>query len=324
VSGGPAPAVTEPATTPPATTKSRSTVRIALARLRADRIAVVCAAVVVVFVLIAILADVLIAITGTDPSGFRPELTDDFGFPLVGVGLEHPFGLEPNTGRDLFARWVLGCRISLSIGFSTAVLTTLIGTVAGLLAGYFGGLIDLVISRLVDVLLSLPMMLVAIAAVPVVGSYVRTASGEVQGTVRMVVLVTVLTVFGWTTTARLIRGEVLSLREREFVQAAHAIGVRTHQVLFRELLPNLLGPIIVAFSLALPTYIGAEAGLSLLGIGVVEPTPSWGRTIADARGYFSSYPEYLLQPVLGIAVLVLALNLLGDAVRDAFDPKTRT
>jgi ABC-type dipeptide/oligopeptide/nickel transport system permease subunit len=153
---------------------------------------------------------------------------------------------------------------------------------------------------------------------------VRTASGEVQGAVRMVVLVTVLTVFGWTTTARLIRGEVLSLREREFVQAAHAIGVRTHQVLFRELLPNLLGPIIVAFSLALPTYIGAEAGLSLLGIGVVEPTPSWGRTIADARGYFSSYPEYLLQPVLGIAVLVLALNLLGDAVRDAFDPKTRS
>lgn len=305
-------------------TRSRSTVRIALARLRADRIAVLCVIVVSAFVLIAIFADGLIALTGTDPTTFRPELTDKFGFPLVGVGLEHPFGIEPNTGRDLFARWVLGCRISLLIGFSTAVLATVTGTVAGLLAGYFGGVVDLVISRLVDVLLSLPMMLVAIAAVPVVGTYVRQSSGEVQGMVRMIVLVAVLTIFGWTTTARLIRGEVLSLREREFVHAAHAIGVRTHQVLFRELLPNLLGTIIVSFSLALPTYIGAEAGLSLLGIGVLEPTPSWGRTIAEARGYFTSYPEYLLQPVVGIAVLVLALNLLGDAVRDAFDPKTRT
>ncbi|GAB3411896.1 ABC transporter permease [Flindersiella endophytica] len=305
-------------------TPSRSTLRIAVARLFADRIALACAAVVGVFVLIAIFADVIIAVTGTDPTGFHPELTDDFGFPMVGVGLEHPFGLEPNTGRDLFARWVLGCRISLAIGFSTAVLTTVIGTVAGLLAGYFGGLVDLVISRLIDVLLSLPMMLVAIAAVPVVSTYFRGASGAVLGPVRLVILVAVLTLFGWTGTARLIRGEVLSLRERDFVQAAHAIGVRTHQVLFRELLPNLLGPIIVAFSLALPTYIGAEAGLSLLGIGVVEPTPSWGRTISDARGWFDAYPEYLMQPVIGIAVLVLALNLLGDAVRDAFDPKTRT
>ena len=136
-------------------------------------------------------------------------------------------------------------------------------------------------------------------------------------------LIAILVTFGWMGLARLIRGQVLSLREREFIQAAQVIGAPTSRILFRELLPNLTGPIIVFLSLSIPAYISAEAGLSFLGIGLVEPTPSWGQTIFQAQNYYETYPIYFWQPALGILVLVLALNLLGDAIRDAFDPKTR-
>jgi len=135
-------------------------------------------------------------------------------------------------------------------------------------------------------------------------------------------LLSVLTLFGWMTLARLVRGEVLSLREREFIQAARVIGVPTRRILFKELLPNLIAPIIVSISLGLPAFVTAEAGLAYLGIWVVG-VPSWGQTINRAVEFFSTYPLYLYAPVLGILVLVMALNLLGDAVRDAFDPKTR-
>src|SRR5690606_22415430 len=154
-------------------------------------------------------------------------------------------------------------------------------------------------------------------------TYVQDAGSDVQGTARLIQLVVILVLFGWQGLARLIRGQTLSLREREFVQAAHAIGVPTRQILFRELLPNLVGPIIVSISLALPAFVTLEAGLSFLGVGLIEPTASWGRTIADAQDYYQQYPSYFWQPVVAICLLSLTLNLLGDAVRDAFDPKTR-
>lgn len=302
---------------------SKSPTRIALDRLRADKVAVLCAIVVVFFVLVAIFADVLIKITGTNPSDYRLDLIDSRTYPIVGMSAEHPFGVEPRTGRDLFARWVLGCRTSMIISVGAAGITTIIGTIMGLLAGFLGGWVDRLISWVIDFLLSLPFLLMAIAIAPVIGSYVQDEGAVVQGQVRMYTIIGILAFFGWVQLARLIRGEVLSLREREFILAARAIGVPTRRVLFRELLPNLTGPIIVSVSLALPAYIAVEAGLSLLGVGLIEPTPSWGRTISDGLRYYSTMPEYLWQPVAGIAILVLALNLLGDAVRDAFDPKTR-
>ena len=209
---------------------------------------------------------------------------------------------------------------------SVTILTTFLGVVIGLLAGFAGGWTDRILSWIIDFVLSLPYLLFAIALVPIVesmrgGSF--NLSPEQQASTRFFVLIFVLSFFGWAALARLIRGEVLSLREREFVAAAKVLGVPTRKVLFKELLPNLVAPIVISVSLALPTYIVAEAGLTFLGVGLTEPTPSWGVTIAAAQNYYRADPLYLWIPVLAITILVLALSLLGDSVRDAFDPRTR-
>lgn len=302
--------------------KSKSPTQIALERLRKDWIAIICAVVVLIFVLIAVLADVITGVTGTDPQQTNFDLIDDYGFPTVNPSAEHPFGLEPSVGRDLFARWIHGARPSLIIGVCSAVMATFLGTALGLLAGFLGGRTDRAISWLIDFVLSMPFLLFAIAILPVVQSWFEN-DAETVADVRLWTLVVVFAVFGWTQLARLVRAEVFSLREREFIQAARVIGVPTRQILFRELLPNITGQIIVFLSLAIPAFIASEAGLSFLGVGLTEPTPSWGRTISDAMNYYETYPIYFWQPAAAIVVLVLALNLLGDSIRDAFDPKTR-
>ncbi len=304
----------------------KSPTRVAVDRLRKDKVAVVCAFVVLFFILIAIFAPVLTKIEGGDIGTFHPELVDEYGFPTFAVNAQHWFGVEPKTGRDNFARWVYGARPSLVIAFVATLSGTVIGVVMGLLAGFLGGWVDRIISWFVDFVLSLPYLLFAIAMVPIVesmrgGSF--NLSPEEQASTRFFVLIFVLSFFGWAGLARIIRGEVLSLREREFVLAAKAIGVPTRQVLFKELLPNLVAPIVISASLALPAYVTAEAGLSYLGVGLIEPVPSWGQTIANATNWFKADPLYLWLPVLGITALVLAMALLGDAIRDAFDPKTR-
>ncbi|GAA1615540.1 MULTISPECIES: ABC transporter permease [Kribbella] len=319
------PASAEPARTA-ATPHGKSPSRIAFDRLRKDRVAVVCASVVLFFILIAVFAPLLTKIEGQDIGTFHPELVDEFGYPTISANAQHWFGVEPKTGRDNFARWVYGAQPSLIIAFVATVVGTAVGVVMGLLAGFLGGWVDRVISWLIDFVLSLPYLLFAIALVPIVesmrgGSFNLTP--EDQANIRFYVLIFVLAFFGWAGLARIIRGEVLSLREREFVLAAKAIGVPTRRVLFKELLPNLVAPIVISASLSLPAYVTAEAGLSFLGVGLVEPKPSWGQTIAVATNWFKADPLYLWLPVVGITGLVLALALLGDAVRDAFDPKTR-
>jgi peptide/nickel transport system permease protein len=173
----------------------------------------------------------------------------------------------------------------------------------------------------IDLFLSFPFILGALALAPIIVSRFSTDL-EALATAQVVALVAVLVVFGWMGLARLIRGQVLSLREREFVQAAHVMGAPTRHILFKELLPNLVAPIVVAVSLSLPAYVAAEAGLSYLGIGLTG-VPSLGQTINSAVSYFDTYPLYLWAPVATVMVLVLALNLLGDSIRDAFDPRTR-
>ncbi|ONI69913.1 peptide ABC transporter permease [Kribbella sp. ALI-6-A] len=304
----------------------KSPTRIAMDRLRKDRVAMICAFVVLFFILIAIFAPLLAKLEGGDISSFKPDLVDEYGFPTIGITSDHWFGVEPKTGRDNFARWVYGARPSLVVAFVATLFGTIVGVVMGLLAGFLGGWVDRVISWIIDFVLSLPYLLFAIAMVPIVenlrgGSFNLTP--DEQASTRFFVLIFVLSFFGWAGLARIIRGEVLSLREREFVLAAKAIGVPTSQVLFKELLPNLVAPIVISASLALPAYVTAEAGLSFLGVGLIEPIPSWGQTIASATNWFKADPLYLWLPVLGITALVLALALLGDAVRDAFDPKTR-
>jgi peptide/nickel transport system permease protein len=286
-----------------------------------------CLVIVLLFVLIAVFAPVLTHLFGVELDGGDPVTdTDAFNYPVIGppdhgFTWEAPLGLAPNSGDDNLAEWFYGARTSLAVATISTVVATLIGVVMGLVAGFARGWLDRIVSYVIDVFLSLPFILVALALAPIIVSRFGNQPQRLE-LVQFVSLLAVLSFFGWMTLARLIRGEVLSLREREFIQAAKVIGVPTRSILFKELLPNLVAPIVVSISLALPTFVTAEAGLAYLGIGVVG-IPSWGQTVNKAVDFFNTYPLYLYAPVVGITVLVIALNLLGDAVRDAFDPKTR-
>jgi ABC-type dipeptide/oligopeptide/nickel transport system permease subunit len=310
----------------------RSPTRIALARLRSDKVATVSAAAVLLLVLLALLAPVITSAMGvyattTHPDAPLPsEVLSYDGFPAVGPPYhewtwEHPLGLAPRTGVDNLARLLYGLRTSLAVATVATVLSTLIGVSVGLVAGFARGWLDRVISFTIDLFLSFPFILGALALAPIVVSRFSTDLAALARA-QVLALVVVLVVFGWMGLARLIRGQVLSLREREFIQAAEVMGASTRHILVKELLPNLVAPIVVAVSLTLPAYVAAEAGLSYLGIGLTG-VPSLGQTINDAVNSFDRYPLYLWAPVITVMVLVLALNLLGDSIRDAFDPRTR-
>ena len=245
------------------------------------------------------------------------------GPPNHGFWAAHPLGLAPTTGVDNLARLLYGLRTDLLIATIATVLSIGIGVILGLVAGYSHGWLDRIIMFVTDLFLSFPFLLGALAMAPIIVE--RFGKGNDLARlykVQFIALVAILTIFGWMGMTRLIRGQVLSLREREFIQAAQVMGVPTRRILFKELLPNLVAPIVVATSLALPGLITAEAGLSFLGIGI-NGYPSLGQTIADAQQYWDQYPLYLWAPVLTISILVVTLNLLGDSIRDAFDPKTR-
>jgi peptide/nickel transport system permease protein len=310
----------------PSKTVNKSPTRQAFDRLRSDKLAVICFWTVVAFVLTAIFAPLLAKLEGQDPTEYHFNLIDRRGYPTIGFTSDHWFGVEPRNGRDLFARWAYGARPSLIVATLATTLTTFLGVTIGLTAGYVGGWVDRIITWFTDFVLSLPFLLVAIGGLAVVTGWFGgplAITPEKLSRIRLVSLIVVLSFLGWGSLARLIRGQVLSLREREFVAAARVLGVPTRQILFRQLLPNLVAPIVVTISLSLPGFIVAEAGLTFLGVGLTEPTPSWGVTIAAAQNWYRADPPYLWLPVMGITLLVLALSLLGDAVRDAFDPKTR-
>ena len=310
----------------PITGKSPS--QIAWGRLRRDKIAMLCLAVVFFFVFIAVFAGVIANFFNvTTETQFATEFIDvlngnlpKIGPPLHGFTWEHPFGLAPASGDDNLAYWLYGCRTSLIIAGTSTLFAAVVGIVLGLLAGFLGGGVDKGISFVIDLFLTIPFLLAALVLAPIVNE--RFALSDNYASIQKLVLICILAFFGWMGLARLIRGEVLSLREREFVQAARVIGMPTRRILVRELLPNLAAPIVISISLMLPAFVAAEAGLAYLGIGVTDGI-SWGQVILKATKYFETYPLYLWEPLLGIVALVLSLNLLGDAIRDAMDPKTR-
>ncbi|MGI8434980.1 MAG: ABC transporter permease [Nocardioidaceae bacterium] len=303
----------------------RSPTRIALERLRQDKVAIVSAAVVAFLVFLAVFAPLVCKLfnVSLDPLGAAGL---EFGYPKIGPPFHpftwaHPLGLSPRTATDNLANLVYGLRTSLSVALGATIFSTLIGIVLGLVAGFARGSLDRVISFIIDLFLSFPFLLGALALSPIITSRFATSPNQLKW-VQYGTLVTILVVFGWMYLARLIRGQVLSLREREFVQAAQVMGAPTSRILFKELLPNLIAPIVVSISLTLPGYVAAEAGLSYLGIGITA-FPSLGQTILRAQGAYDRYPLYLYTPIVAVALLVLSLNLLGDSVRDAFDPRTR-
>jgi ABC-type dipeptide/oligopeptide/nickel transport system permease subunit len=306
----------------------KSPTQIAFGRLRHDFIAMTCFVIVIFFVLIAVGAPLwchLLGIsTDTVQASERIDLVNGLplkGPPNHGFDSAHPFGVAPGSGNDNLAWWMYGCRTSLFLAFIATVASTMIGVALGLIAGYAGGVVDSVIAFFTDIFLTFPFLLAALAISPIIADRFST-NIDLYEKLTFWTLVFILVIFGWMGMTRLIRGEVLSLREREFVKAARVMGVPTHRILIREILPNLIAPIVVSISLGLPGFVAAEAGLSYLGIGV-QGQPSWGQTINSATKYWETYPLFLWEPVIGITVLVVSLNLLGDAIRDAFDPKTR-
>src|SRR6266849_3361587 len=302
--------------------EGRSLGQIAWMRLRRDKVAMGGGIVVLLLILIAIIGPHLVQNPDTyhsdliDPTFLRPKGT--FG----GISLAHPLGVEPENGRDVLARIVDGAQYSMLIAFLAAVLAVGIGTFFGVIAGYFGGWVDSLIARAMDVFLAFPLLVFALALAGVIPSSGFGLSGN---TLRIAVLIFVIGFFNWPYMGRIIRGQTLSLREREFVDAARSLGARGPYILFRELLPNLVAPILVYSTLLIPTNILFEAALEYLGVGLYVPTPTWGGMLSNAviNGYYYIDPEYMLVPGLAIFITVMAFNLFGDGLRDALDPRTR-
>jgi peptide/nickel transport system permease protein len=220
-----------------------------------------------------------------------------------------PLGCD-HLGRDILSRLIYGSRISLLVGLTAVVISGILGVSLGLMAGYYGGRLDTVVMRLVDVQLAFPFILLAITVVAVLGAGFRN-------------VIIVLGVAGWMVYARLVRGEVLALREREFIAAAHALGVPTRTIIPRHILPNVLTPVIVVGTFSVATNIITEASLSFLGLGVEPSIPTWGAMLSDGRAYIGRAWWLTTLPGLAILVTVLAINLLGDWLRDRFDPRLR-
>jgi peptide/nickel transport system permease protein len=297
-----------------------SPTRQALRRVRRDRSARLGAVLVIVLIVVALAAPLLAKLEGQDAYTYNIGLLDPLrgNAPrgaIGGLSGDHWFGVEPLTGRDLFAITVLGLRTSLTIAVAATVITTVLGTLVGISAAYFGGWYDAIVSRLLDFLFGFPQLVFMIALGIIVPSSFP----------RWLLLILVLSVFGWAGLARLIRNQARSLVTREFVEAARSAGSSGWHVVTRELLPNLLGPVLVVATMAVPGVIGTEAALSFLGVGVTPPTPSLGRSISDSIAwvYTGADPWFLVFPGAMLFLAVLGFTLLGDGVRDAFDVRLR-
>lgn len=227
---------------------------------------------------------------------------------LAPPSVDHPLG-QDKLGRDLLSRVIYGARISLAVGIVTVAVSLLVGTLIGAVAGFVGGWFDEIVMRVVDVLLAFPGLLLAIGMTAVLGPSLRN-------------VVLALCLIGWTGYARLVHGEVRRVRAREFVEAAHALGVSAPRILFRHVLPAVRGPVLVQATFGMAAAIVAEASLSFLGLGVQPPTPSWGSMLSDGRAFVLVAPHLTIVPGVAIMVTVLALNLLGDALRDVYAPRT--
>lgn len=301
--------------------EGRSLGQIAWLRLRRDKVAMSGGIVVLVLVLAAIIGPFFVQ----NPDIYHTNLInltlDSPKGAFGGISAAHPLGVEPQTGRDMLARIVIGARYSLLIGFLATVLAVVVGVIFGVVAGYFGGWVDSVIGRAMDVFLAFPLLVFAIALITVIPDSAFGLSGN---TLRVVLLIILIGLASGPYMGRIIRGQTLSLREREFVDAARSLGARWPYIVFRELLPNMVGPILVYATLLIPTNILFEASLDFLGVGLVPPTPSWGQMLSNAvtNGFFSVDPMYMVIPGLAIFVTVMAFNLFGDGLRDALDPRS--
>jgi peptide/nickel transport system permease protein len=304
---------------------SRTPWQLARLRLREDRAAMIAGGFTVFFVLLAILAPVLDSIGVLNPTDGHPELVMGPGSTPTGAfggwSIHHLLGVVPMTGWDVLSRIVLGFSIDLGIAFTATVITVVIGLAVGVYAGYRGGAGDWVLGRLMDLVLAFPQLLMLIALSPVLEQRVEALGVPSGNPTRATYMVLVLAAFGWPYLARVVRGQTLSLRAREFTEAARLLGASPWRVMRKEILPNLWATILVYSTLILPTYVGAEAAMSYLGVGIITPTPSLGNILQDSVNYATTDPVYFLAPGVVLIAMILSFNRLGDGLRDALDPR---
>jgi peptide/nickel transport system permease protein len=286
-------------------------------RLRRDKVSMLALGVVLLAILIAIFAPLIVKAAGApQPNVQNPDLLDDFGSPS-GPTAENWLGVD-QRGRDVFSRVVYGSRISLLVAFLSTLIIVAIGVALGLIAGYYRGIVDSLLTRAMDVMLAFPVLLLAI------GLGVACADGCLGGAIEpgLTVVVTVIALSLWPYMARIVRGQVLSLREKEFVEAAKSLGASRFRIIFREILPNLVAPIIVYATILVPQVILFEAALSFLGVGIDPGQASWGQMIADAIKVFDVAWWFMTFPGLALLLTVFSFNLVGDGLQDALNPRT--
>lgn len=288
-------------------------------QFKRDRWAFAGVFIVIIMVLLAIFAPVFAKITHHGPNDVNLLALDEFGLPS-GPSSEYWFGVD-QTGRDLFVRVVYGARTSLVIAFFATGMALVIGVILGMIAGFYRGKVDTMISRTTDVVLSLPILLLALGLAAACGA---TKEGCLGGLIKpgLILVSLIIGLFSWPYIARIIRGQVLSLREKEFVEASRSLGSSNLRIIMREILPNVAAPIIVFTTLIIPSNILFEAGLSFLGVGVPDSTPSWGAMLAKAGSAFTYAAWLMIFPGIALFLTTLSFNLVGDGLRDALDPRT--
>jgi peptide/nickel transport system permease protein len=299
---------------------ARSPMQLFVMRFRRDRVAMTALAFVVLLVLIAVLAPLVTAAFGLPEYATQnTDALDVFG-TATGPTARHPFGVD-QLGRDIASRTIYGARVSLEAAIIGTGLAMIIGTVIGLVAGFFGGVVDTLLSRLTDLVLAFPILLLGLGVAAACSGAEGCVGGLIQPGLSVVIMV--ISLFTWPYIARIVRGQTLSLREKEFVEAARSLGASNGRIISRDILPNLTAPLIVYSSLLIPVNILLEASLSFLGVGVQGATPSWGAMIAEASGQFPDSWWYMLFPGLALLLTVLAFNLVGDGLQDALNPRGR-
>jgi peptide/nickel transport system permease protein len=298
--------------------EARTPIELFWRRLREDRVAMAAFAFVVMLIVVAIAAPLIVKLVGARPPDQQStKYLDSFGTP-TGPSKTNVFGVD-TLGRDLFSRVLYGARVSLQVALIATAISVFIGVVFGMIAGFYRGWVDTLISRFIDVLLAFPILLFGIG----LASACSLGNGCLGGLIKpgLTVVIFVIAFVNWTYIARIVRGQVLSLREKEFIEASRSLGASNFRIVFREVLPNLVAPIIVYTTLIIPQNILFEAALSFLGVGVQPPDASWGQMLAEATDIFDSAWWYMVFPGAALLLTVLAFNLLGDGLQDALNPR---
>jgi peptide/nickel transport system permease protein len=297
---------------------ARSPMQLFWRRFKRDKVALGALIFIVVLILSAILATPLRKLVGAPPPNLQStKALDEFGTP-TGPSSEHIFGVD-QLGRDVFSRTLAGAQVSLIVAFVGTGLSVLFGTTLGLVAGYYRGITDTLIARGIDVLLAFPVLLLGLGLATACSGKDGCLNGHLQPGLGIVIVIIVIANSPYV--GRIIRGQVLSLREKEFVEASRSLGASNRRIIFRELLPNLVAPLIVYTTLFIPANILLEAALSFLGVGIQPPRASWGEMLAEATDIFNTAWWYMLAPGLALLLTVLAFNLVGDGLQDALNPK---